>query len=99
MQGKLGNHLVRWDDLAFAFTYRVSGREYVSKRFYVLGHPPAHTVGSDFPVGRKFLAKYATASPTMAVVEPGPLYHRLPIAAFVCFALAATAIAYNRRWA
>ena len=99
MQGELGNKIVRWDDLAFAFTYSVSGREYVSKRFYILGHPPAHVVARDFPVGRRFLASYAAASPTTAVVEPGSPYHRLPIAAFVCFALAATGLVYNRRWA
>jgi hypothetical protein len=99
VQGQLGNELVRWDDLEFAFTYSVSGREYVSKRFYLLGHPPAHIVARDFPVGRKFLASYAAASPTMAVVETGPFYHRLPIVAFVCFGLAATGIVYNRRWA
>lgn len=99
MQGQSGNELVRWNDLAFAFTYTVSGRDYVSKRFYILGHPPAHIVARDFPLGRKFLASYAAVSPTMAVVEPGPLYQRLLIAAFICISLGATGIVYNRRWA
>jgi len=98
IQGQLGNELVRWDDLAFAFTYWVSGREYVSKRFYLLGHAPAHMVARDFPVGRKFLARYTADSPTMAVVEPGHLYPRALIAAFLCFALATAGILYNRGW-
>jgi len=99
IQGNVGNELVRWHDLAFSFTYSVSGRKYVSKRFYILGHPPAHMVARDFPVGRKFMARYAAVSPSMAVVEPGSPYHRLPVAASVCFVLAATGMLYNRRWA
>jgi len=76
-QGKLGTRVVRCNDLAFAFTYAVSGRDYVSRRFYLMGHPAAHTVARDFPVGRKFLAQYDPAFPATAVVQPGALYHRV----------------------
>lgn len=97
-QGKLGTRVVRWDDLAFSFTYRISGRDYVSKRFYLVGHPPAHIVAHDFPVGRKFLASYDTAAHAMAVVEPGPFYHRLLIVALICLGLVGAGIIYNCRW-
>ena len=98
-QGKLGNHVVRWDDLAFAFTYTVSGRDYVSGRFYLMGNPSAQTVARDFPVGRKFLAQYDAAFPMTAVVKPGPLSHRALIAGCVCIGLAVGGMFYNRRWA
>ncbi len=98
-QGKLGGRVVRWDDLAFAFTYTVSGREYVSGRFYLMGNPSAQTVAREFPVGRKFLAQYDAAFPATAVVKPGPLYYRVLIVGCVCIGLAMAGMIYNRRWA
>ena len=95
IQGKLGNRVVRDDHLGFAFTYRVSGREYVSRRFYVLGHPPANIVAHDFPVGRRFLASYSASSPDVAVVEPGPLYFRVLVLAVVFLGLGGAGIVYN----
>jgi hypothetical protein len=96
MQGRLGNRIVHWDELAFAFSYWVSGREYISRRFYLVGNPPVQIVARDFPVGRQFLARYNASSPDTAVVEPGPLYYRVLAIAVLCLGLAGTGMIYNK---
>lgn len=94
-EGRFGNRLARWDELAFAFSYRVSGRDYISRRFYIVGHPPAHIVAHDFQVGRQFSASYNAISPDMAVVEPGPLYYRALVLGVICLGLAGAGVIYN----
>jgi hypothetical protein len=94
-EGDFGTEVAIQNTAAFAFIYTVSNHQYVSKRFYLIGQPPAHLVVRDYPQGRRFKARYNPSAPDLAIVEPGPVHYRLLFASAVIIGLSLAGMAYN----
>jgi len=70
-QGKYtGTSFHKHQDLIFAFTYEISGHQYLSRYFYWIGKSPLDVV-SEYPVGFHFRAYYNPNNPSEAAVDSG----------------------------